>query len=65
MTIQGYATAFSLACAGIVSSLVLEFCYKNINEKRGQMNEDDVRREYSEEVLEEMGDRSPLFRYSY
>ncbi|ETS76899.1 hypothetical protein PFICI_10773 [Pestalotiopsis fici W106-1] len=62
---SGYATAFSLACAGIVSSLILEFCYKKINDKREHVTEEDVRRQHSEEALEEMGDRSPLFRYSY
>ncbi|KAF3023124.1 hypothetical protein E8E14_013668 [Neopestalotiopsis sp. 37M] len=51
---SGYATAFSLACAGIVSSLALEFCYKNINEKRGQMNEDDHQRIRSGEAEDDL-----------
>ncbi|KAI0170077.1 major facilitator superfamily domain-containing protein [Pestalotiopsis sp. NC0098] len=62
---SGYATTFSLACAGIIASLILEYCYKRINDTRSKMNTDDVRRQHSEDTLERMGDRSPLFRYSY
>lgn len=60
----GYATAFSLASAGVVSALLLEFVYTRINKKRDTLDEDEVRRTHPEEQLEKMGDRSPLFRYS-
>ncbi|KAK6070282.1 transporter [Seiridium cupressi] len=61
---SGYATAFSLACTGLVSALLLEFIYKRINGKRGGLSEDEIRRQHTEDELEEMGDRSPLFRYN-
>ncbi|KAF3765596.1 MFS general substrate transporter [Cryphonectria parasitica EP155] len=62
---SGYATAFSLASAGVILALVLEFTYKRLNERRAQLSEQEVRARYSEDQLEKMGDRSPLFRYSY
>jgi sugar phosphate permease len=61
----GYATAFSLASAGIICSLLLEYMYKRINDKRSKLDEDEIRRTYTEDQLEQMGDRSPLFRYAY
>ncbi|KAH8670795.1 MFS transporter [Xylariales sp. PMI_506] len=62
---SGYATAFSLACAGVVSALSLEYLYKRTNEKRAKISEDEIRAKYSNVELEQMGDRSPLFKYSY
>lgn len=62
---SGYATAFSLASAGILSSMMLEFSYKRINDRRAQLSDDAIRTQYSERQLESLGDRSPLFRYSY
>ncbi|KAH8878964.1 MFS general substrate transporter [Thozetella sp. PMI_491] len=60
---SGYATAFSIACAGLVCALLLEFLYGRINKKRDAMDEDEIRRRYTEQELEQMGDRSPFFRY--
>ena len=45
--------------------MLLEFAYKRINGKRARLNEDDIRGRYTEDQLELMGDRSPLFKYSY
>lgn len=59
-----YAASFSVAAAGIVASLVLEFGYWSINKKRAQKSETEWRHVYSDEQLEKMGDRSPLFKYT-
>lgn len=37
---------------------------KRINAKRDTMDENEIRAKYTEEELAEMGDDSPLFRYS-
>ena len=62
---SGYATAFSLGTAGVVAALLLEFSYWRINKKRKSVDEHTVNSQYSPEQLAKMGDRSPLFRYSY
>jgi hypothetical protein len=47
-----------------VAVLVLEFVYKRINAKRAAMTIEEIHSKYTEQELEDMGDRSPLFRYS-
>lgn len=59
-----YASSFSVAAAGIVAALTLEFSYKAINTRRSKMTEAEVREKYSQDQLQKMGDRSPLFRYT-
>lgn len=60
----GFGAGFAFAGAGIFAAIALELLYKSINAKRDAMMEEDVRAQYSDEQLEAMGDRSPLFRYS-
>lgn len=60
----GFGTSLGLAGAGIVSCVVLELTYWKINKERAKMSEEEVREKYSPEELEDMDDRSPLFRYS-
>lgn len=60
----GFGTSFAFAAAGVVACAVLETIYYTINKRRGRVAEDEIREKYSEERLDEMGDRSPLFRYS-
>lgn len=60
----GFGASFGFASLGIVSCLLLEFLYWNINRRRSSMTEEEIRSKYSEDQLEKMGDRSPLFRYT-
>ncbi|CAH0046591.1 unnamed protein product [Clonostachys solani] len=60
----GFGASFAFAGLGIVSCLLLEFVYWNINQKRSQMTEEEIRAKYNDEELEKMGDRSPLFKYT-
>lgn len=60
----GFGASFSFAGAGIFAAIALEYFYKRINRQRDSLSEEDVRAQYSEDELEAMGDRSPLFRYS-
>lgn len=60
----GWGTSLGFICAGIGSTATLETVYKLINKKRDKVSREEVEAMYSPERLEEMGDRSPLFRYS-
>ncbi|CAG9952991.1 unnamed protein product [Clonostachys rosea f. rosea IK726] len=59
-----YASSFSVAGAGIIAAVCLELAYSRINAKRAKKSEEEIRVSYTEEQLEKMGDRSPLFRYT-
>lgn len=59
-----YGASFSVAAAGIVACFMLELIYKRINKQRAQKSEAEYRQMYTSEELEEMGDRSPLFKYA-
>lgn len=60
----GFGTSMALACAGVVSCAVLELTYWRINKERAKMSEEEVRARYSLSELEDLDDRSPLFRYN-
>jgi hypothetical protein len=53
-----------LVAFGIIWPIVYYFILKGINKKRGAIPIEEVQANYSEQELSEMGDRSPLFRYS-
>ncbi|KAF6792050.1 transporter C1002.16c-like protein 24 [Colletotrichum sojae] len=63
-----YYTGFGLSLAfggsGLVVALLLELSYKWGNAKRDKISEAEVRAKYTEQQLLEMGDKSPLFRYT-
>lgn len=61
----GYGSAFSLAGFGTVLAVGLEWWYWRINCARSALDKDEVLQAYTQEELEELGDRSPLFRFSY
>ena len=61
----GFGTSFAFAGLGIAACLGLELMFWKINKSREAMTEEEIRAKYSEEELEKMGDRSPLFKYSY
>ena len=61
----GFGTSFAFAGLGIAACFGLELIFWKINKNREAMTEEEIRAKYSEEELEKMGDRSPLFRYSY
>ncbi|PIA94634.1 putative transporter [Cercospora beticola] len=65
----GYPTGFGIGLGFAVATLfcvvVLELSYWRINKSRDKLDEEDVRRQYNEEQLARLGDKSPLFRYKY
>ncbi|KAF6805701.1 major facilitator superfamily transporter [Colletotrichum sojae] len=60
----GYGTSFAFASAGIVAAITLEVILKRLNAKKKLMSEDEVRQKYSDEELDRMGEKSPLFKYA-
>lgn len=60
----GFGASFGFAGLGIICALLLEFFFWRINKSRDAMTEEEIRAKYTEEELDKMGDRSPLFRYA-
>lgn len=60
----GWGTCLAFVLAGVVAAFALEVAYFYVNKRRAHLGEEEIRGKYSEDVLESMGDRSPLFRYS-
>lgn len=60
----GFSVSFTMSGLAIVAALLLEFVYDRINKKRSNMSEAEIYDTYTQEQLDEMGDRSPLFRYA-
>jgi hypothetical protein len=60
----GFGASLGFAAMGIIACIVLESIYAATNKRRQLMTEQDIREKYSQEQLDELGDRSPLFRYA-
>lgn len=63
-----YYTGFGLSLAfggtSLVLVLLLEMSYVWANRRKRRLAEGEVRNMYSEEELLDLGDRSPLFKYT-
>ena len=74
----GYGMGIGLTFAAVVSTFILRFAYSRANKKRDAMSEEEIRAKYTEEeilgkvsssasenllMFEDMGDKSPLYRY--
>jgi len=60
----GYGTSFAFAGAGIIASLCLEFFLWRANKRNGKLSEAEIREKFTEQELQEMGEKSPLFKYT-
>lgn len=60
----GFGVSLAIAASAVLSALTLELIYKRENAKKALMTEDEVRESYTEEELGNLGDKSPLFRYT-
>lgn len=60
----GYGCSIGFAGAGIITALGLEFAFIRINKKRARMSVEEIRAKYTDQELQDMGDRSPLFKYT-
>ena len=55
----GFGTSLGFAAAGVAVCAVLELAYRVINKRRDSMSEEENREKHSEDMLEDMGYRSP------
>ncbi|KAL8399501.1 hypothetical protein RB594_000038 [Gaeumannomyces avenae] len=62
--VTGFGTSLAFVASGIVAVVLLEFLLWRSNKRNAALTEDEVRSKYTEEELELMGDRSPLFKYA-
>jgi len=60
----GFGTSFAFASAGIVAAITLEGLLYRLNKKKALISEEDVRQRYTDEELDRMGEKSPLFKYA-
>ncbi|SMR46440.1 unnamed protein product [Zymoseptoria tritici ST99CH_1E4] len=60
----GFGASMGFASAGIIACLVMEYGLWSINKKNAKFTEDEVRAKYSDDELDRMGDKSPLFKYT-
>ncbi|KAF9895345.1 hypothetical protein FE257_000249 [Aspergillus nanangensis] len=59
----GFGTSLGVVVAGFASCLVLDAVYKLINMRREKIDMDEIMDRYTQDELDRLGDRSPLFRY--
>jgi hypothetical protein len=62
--VTGYGNSFAFASAGIVGCLVLEFVLFKLNKRKAQFTEEEIRERYTYNELDEMEEKSPLFKYN-
>lgn len=60
----GFGSSLGFAAAGALACLLLELMLFRSNKKNEGFSEEDVRAQFSEEDLERLGDKSPLFKYT-
>lgn len=60
----GFGASLGFAAGGIVACLVLEAALWSVNEKNERLSEEEIHATWTEEELECLGDKSPLFRYT-
>ncbi|KAL2106942.1 hypothetical protein VUR80DRAFT_5922 [Thermomyces stellatus] len=59
----GYGTSLGIICLAMVVACVLEFCFWTMNKAKSRIPESEVREKYTQEQLDGMGEKSPLFQY--
>lgn len=60
----GFGTSLAFAAVGIVSALTLEYFYWSHNKKYENVTEEEVKEKYTDEELDKLGNKSPLFKYA-
>ncbi|KAG5801316.1 hypothetical protein H9Q74_011608 [Fusarium xylarioides] len=60
----GYGVSLGIICLAAACALLMEFCLWKSNKARAQLSEAEIRQKYSQEELDAMGERSPLYKYT-
>lgn len=59
----GYGTSLGIICLAMLAAGVLEFSFWTMNKAKSRIPESEIRETYSQEQLDSMGEKSPLFQY--
>ncbi|RKL51176.1 hypothetical protein BFJ72_g629 [Fusarium proliferatum] len=60
----GYGVSLGIICLAASCALLMEFCLWKSNKARAQLSEAEIRQKYSQEELDAMGEKSPLYKYT-
>lgn len=60
----GFGLSLAFGATGFIISFLLELSYKWGNARKARLSEDEVRAKYTDQQLMDMGDKSPLFKYT-
>lgn len=60
----GFGLSLAFGASGFIMAFLLEISYKWGNKKKARLDENEVRAKYTDEQLLDMGDKSPLFKYT-
>jgi MFS family permease len=60
----GFGVSLGIAALGVCSALTLELAFTALNKSRKRISVEEVYETYTQDELDAMGDRSPLFRYA-
>ena len=60
----GFGLSLAFGATGFIVAFLLELSYKWGNAKKAKLSEDEIRAKYTDQELLNMGDKSPLFRYT-
>lgn len=60
----GFGSSLAFAAAGMISAFGIAFSFWKINARNGNISEEEIKQKYTEEELERLGEKSPLFKYS-
>ncbi|KAK2041937.1 MFS general substrate transporter [Colletotrichum somersetense] len=60
----GYGTSLGIICMALIAAFLLEFLLWTSNKNNSQRSETEIRQQYSQEQLDRMGEKSPLYQYT-
>ncbi|KAJ8110574.1 hypothetical protein OPT61_g6615 [Boeremia exigua] len=60
----GFGLSLAFGASGFIVAFLLEASYKWGNSKKAKLDEDEIRTKYTDKQLLELGDKSPLFKYT-
>lgn len=60
----GFGMSMAILILAATAAATFRILLQRINAQRDAMNQNEIRAKYTEDELWEMGDQSPLFRYS-
>jgi hypothetical protein len=60
----GYGVSLGFLVSAIAASVIMLFALKRMNRKREGVSVQEIKAKYSDEQLTDMGDKSPLFKYT-